>query len=33
MEALGIEVLRFTNEEVMKQTESVLEKIIQFSSK
>ncbi|MGR5233157.1 endonuclease domain-containing protein [Vibrio rotiferianus] len=32
MEALGIEVLRFTNEEVMKQTESVLEQIILFSS-
>ncbi|GLR05122.1 endonuclease [Vibrio hyugaensis] len=32
MEALGIKVLRFTNEEAMKQTESVLERIIQFSS-
>nr|WP_258071342.1 endonuclease domain-containing protein [Vibrio jasicida] len=32
IEALGIKVLRFTNEEVMKQTESVLERIIQFSS-
>ncbi len=31
IEALGIKVLRFTNEEVMKQTESVLERIIQFS--
>ena len=31
METLGIKVLRFTNEEVMKQTESVLERIIQFS--
>ena len=27
MEALGIKVLRFTNEEVMKQTESVLERL------
>ena len=27
LEALGIKVLRFTNEEVMKQTESVLEKL------
>jgi len=33
MEALGIEVLRFTNEEVMNQTESVLERIMQFNSK
>ncbi|WP_082040310.1 endonuclease domain-containing protein [Vibrio hyugaensis] len=32
IEALGVKVLRFTNEEVMKQTESVLERIIQFSS-
>nr|WP_050568412.1 endonuclease domain-containing protein [Vibrio jasicida] len=32
IETLGIKVLRFTNEEVMKQTESVLERIIQFSS-
>ena len=31
METLGIKVMRFTNEEVMKQTESVLERIIQFS--
>ena len=27
METLGIKVLRFTNEEVMKQTESVLERL------
>ncbi|MET2946686.1 endonuclease domain-containing protein [Vibrio owensii] len=27
LEALGIKVLRFTNEEVMKQTESVLERL------
>ncbi|MGI9920113.1 endonuclease domain-containing protein [Vibrio owensii] len=27
IEALGIKVLRFTNEEVMKQTESVLERL------
>ena len=27
MEALGIKVLRFTNEEVIKQTESVLERL------
>ncbi|CAH1532525.1 Endonuclease domain-containing protein [Vibrio rotiferianus] len=27
LEALGIEVLRFTNEEVMNQTESVLERL------
>ena len=33
MEVLGIEVLRFTNEEVMNQTESVLERIMQFNSK
>ncbi|WP_010446896.1 endonuclease domain-containing protein [Vibrio rotiferianus] len=33
LEALGIEVLRFTNEEVMNQTESVLERIMQFNSK
>ncbi|HHC7310608.1 TPA: endonuclease domain-containing protein [Vibrio campbellii] len=28
METLGIKVLRFTNEEVMKQTESVLERLL-----